>query len=566
MKLKKMLSAVVSAALAFGLPVVTPIPAGAENTGEQGVYTLFELRPEVHVLVPDSNGVRNVWFEGYSSKNPVVGALSSVAVEVEGEGHGSLMLRHERSGMSGGTDATDWRSSPLVINNGEYAWSGLSLDETKLLYVDIRDYVSVDKVKLIKDGEVIITYDIQNEIDKYKWSRSSTDKITVNKGKLQLCGVTAANIKDVYFKVTYGKGQDFSASLNEFVVTVLSSGGGNVYDKDTDKTYTQDEIANRCAIYSLNNITDLEASQLVNYGFEVKPFYGNVMKIEMIVPGVKHEHIMNNAWNRDSFTHYKVCKTGCGEVMERGYHDFVKKTLIKEPTCIAEGEQEEACSVCGYTRTVKLPMKYHTFDSNEYKYLNGDCHWQECSVCHSPVDEKLNEYTYRYPDKYYPKNKKNFEPHSLNDGIALVTPTNSTKGITKFSCYTCSYAKYEEVDISGGTAAHEHYAEEWSTDENSHWYKCVIDGTEFEKAAHDFDGGVIDPASPGVKKCTCQTCGYVKKIPCSDLNTDDKTDDADVQVLKIVLEGGSVTDKKYDLNDDGNVDNWDLSELRRLAK
>ncbi len=119
---------------------------------------------------------------------------------------------------------------------------------------------------------------------------------------------------------------------------------------------------------------------------------------------------------------------------------------------------------------------------------------------------------------------------------------------------------YEEVDAISGSGTHAHFAEKWKGDKTNHWRVCVIDGKTFEMSEHNFDGGVM---IDGVKVYTCQTCGYRL---CGDLDGDGKINSGDMVILQKALSGETAASKVLDLNDDGNVDNWDLSELRKMME
>ena len=74
-----------------------------------------------------------------------------------------------------------------------------------------------------------------------------------------------------------------------------------------------------------------------------------------------------------------------------------------------------------------------------------------------------------------------------------------------------------KTETSTTPVAHVHaYAEDWTTTDDYHWHKatCEHEVTK-DKAMHDFDDGVIEqPATEsehGVKKYTCQTCGFEKR-------------------------------------------------------
>lgn len=103
-------------------------------------------------------------------------------------------------------------------------------------------------------------------------------------------------------------------------------------------------------------------------------------------------------------------------------------------------------------------------------------------------------------------------PHSFSSEV--IDPTFETKGFTVHTCDVCGYQYTSDfVDPL------EHsYSETYSYDESEHWRACIDSGYEGEyidRAAHDYgEWDIVEAAAmdvPGLKKHTCETCGYVEE-------------------------------------------------------
>lgn len=71
--------------------------------------------------------------------------------------------------------------------------------------------------------------------------------------------------------------------------------------------------------------------------------------------GEDHEHIYEDEWVYDSDNHWKECI--CGEAGEKDEHVWDEGTVIKEATANADGTMLYECTICGMTRTERIPKK-----------------------------------------------------------------------------------------------------------------------------------------------------------------------------------------------------------------
>ena len=83
---------------------------------------------------------------------------------------------------------------------------------------------------------------------------------------------------------------------------------------------------------------------------------GKELRTEVIpVLGPDHEHEYDGEWTYDGDDHWKECI--CGEPGEKGEHTWDEGTVIKEATANSDGTMLYECTVCGMTRTERIPKK-----------------------------------------------------------------------------------------------------------------------------------------------------------------------------------------------------------------
>ena len=101
--------------------------------------------------------------------------------------------------------------------------------------------------------------------------------------------------------------------------------------------------------------------------------------------------------------------------------------------------------------------------------------------------------------------------HAFSEWKVIKEASEETEGIKERSCTVCSYKEEKKIE----KLEHTHkYAEEWSSDENHHWYKatCEHDKEVKDKSEHAFsEWKVIKEASEeteGTKERSCTVCSY----------------------------------------------------------
>ena len=238
-------------------------------------------------------------------------------------------------------------------------------------------------------------------------------------------------------------------------------------------------------------------------------------------------HTVGDSYEFDDYQHWKVCQVCgsdiyredhsfdsddnvclvCGETIERHHHDivFVEE---KAPTCAEEGLKEHYyCAGCekyfadsegneeiSYSDLIieKLEHQYET-RSDEKE------HWQECTLC---------------------GDKKDVQNHNMEE--ETIEPTCCADGAVNNICQDCGYTV--EVEVLPATGDHV-FAEEYSTDEDSHWFSCTNEEcTErYQLAEHSYTKLEIvkNPtcSEEGILNHICEVCGHTKSEPIPVSNT-----------------------------------------------
>lgn len=160
--------------------------------------------------------------------------------------------------------------------------------------------------------------------------------------------------------------------------------------------------------------------------------YDSVCDAECNVCGAVREasHKFSTAWSKDASGHWHVCSK-CGEKADIGKH---------YPGPAATEEKAQLCLTCGYTLTAKL-NHVHEYEKKWTSDVTG--HWYACTGC---------------------EEQKDFQDHVFDD---LCDP----------DCNICGYV---------ADTAHS-YEEEWQYDESGHWSVCILCGSESGLEAHTTD-------------------------------------------------------------------------------
>lgn len=128
----------------------------------------------------------------------------------------------------------------------------------------------------------------------------------------------------------------------------------------------------------------------------------------------------------------------------------------------------------------------------EWKWNESE-HWHEC--VNESHDDKFDE-----------------APHTFDDGLVTLAPTEQKEGVKTYTCTQCNYKKTTTIN----KLEHVHTFETgWTTNEEKHWHasSCGHDVKKSEED-HKFGSWIVEtPADYGVvgkEKATCETCSYSK--------------------------------------------------------
>jgi hypothetical protein len=163
-------------------------------------------------------------------------------------------------------------------------------------------------------------------------------------------------------------------------------------------------------------------------------------------------------------------------------HNWVDDAEVPA-TCTEAGRAAgRTCSLCDKKEG------YETIDALGHDFAeewttDADKHWYDCSRC----DVKDAEAAHEYADE------------------VTLAPTCVDKGVRTYTC-SCGHSYTEEIAELG----HD-FAEEWTNDENNHWYDCSRCEVNDATAAHNYT--VENTTLPtctetGLDTYTCTECGH----------------------------------------------------------
>lgn len=80
----------------------------------------------------------------------------------------------------------------------------------------------------------------------------------------------------------------------------------------------------------------------------------NAVDVAATYKDIEEEHIHNyGQWQHNDTQHWKECS--CGDVIDRGTHDFENWITDREATAIETGAKHRKCQTCGYRQTGTIP-------------------------------------------------------------------------------------------------------------------------------------------------------------------------------------------------------------------
>ena len=310
------------------------------------------------------------------------------------------------------------------------------------------------------------------------------------------------------------------------------------------------------------------------------------------------EHVHEMDIKRDKEYHWKQCHI-CNEIQDKEEHDWIfDEEESEESTVDKEGYNSYYCSVCGEEKVETVPKLQHQC----YEYLSmiprkeatctheGNIKYYKCSQCGKlyydgyPLKEikyanelvlvkKSHIYSTKWTsdENYHWKQCVNCgvvsvvskQVHVWGGEKTVIEPTETRKGLVKYTCTICGREQEKEVsalghmcvnhltkiepkeasckeegndtyytckcgkwysddraeklilnhnDVIRDKLAHT-YGDGWEHNENYHWKVCVICGTAdmSDKQSHIWnDGEIIDEPTEtetGTAKYTCIDCG-----------------------------------------------------------
>lgn len=180
----------------------------------------------------------------------------------------------------------------------------------------------------------------------------------------------------------------------------------------------------------------------------------------------KHEHTYSQAWSSDATNHWHAATCEHTTLKDsQAAHTFNSGVITKESTETVQGEKKYTCTVCGYSKTEKLPLAEHTH----------------------VFDQQLAEEQY------------------------LKSAATCTEKAVYFVSCKCG-EKGAETFESGDALGH-NFGTEWISDGDGHWHKCERCEQTSDYAAHtaEIDSAVAASCTEDglTEGSHCSICKYV---------------------------------------------------------
>ena len=146
----------------------------------------------------------------------------------------------------------------------------------------------------------------------------------------------------------------------------------------------------------------------------------------------KNKHDFATEWKYDETYHWHECTTKKhSDTSEKIAHDFDGGEITTQPTEQTKGAKTFTCNTCGYQKVEEVAQLTHVHTFNESKWESDENnHWHAATCAHT--DEK-----------------KDFAPHTWNDGVITKPSDYGVVGEKKFTCTVCEYSKTEENPALG---------------------------------------------------------------------------------------------------------------------
>lgn len=153
-----------------------------------------------------------------------------------------------------------------------------------------------------------------------------------------------------------------------------------------------------------------------------------VLSLSLFTACKKNKHDFAAEWKYDETYHWHECTTKKhSDTSEKIAHDFDGGEITTQPTEQAKGVKTFTCNTCGYQKVEDVAQLTHVHTFNESKWESDENnHWHAATCAHT--DEK-----------------KDFAPHTWNDGVITKPSDYGVEGEKTFTCTTCSATRAESV-------------------------------------------------------------------------------------------------------------------------
>ena len=198
-----------------------------------------------------------------------------------------------------------------------------------------------------------------------------------------------------------------------------------------------------------------------------------------------------NSWAKTSDSkHSRIC-TKC-DLEESKSHNWENGTVVKEATCVAEGQQQISCKDCGSESVKSIsPTGVHIY--TDFSYIDESNHQKVCKMCN---EQTVSEHT--------------LSNHWKQDNLYHWTSCSECNGHIRHEEHVFSNGCTEPCDICGFTLSSGHkVGNELYNNEDLHWEICVRCNQEVNHQNHIYASDCDED---------CNSCGYIRKTTTSHNN------------------------------------------------
>lgn len=191
-----------------------------------------------------------------------------------------------------------------------------------------------------------------------------------------------------------------------------------------------------------------------------------------------NNHTYGNATKVDDSNHKATC-TVCGQEQTVA-HSWNSGTVTKQATCDQIGARERTCSVtgCGATKTETI-AKTGNHSYGAWMNTDSQSHSRACSVC-----GKQETSAHAYSNSWKHDETSHYQLCDVCKGAsnpASHVPGPAATETTDQVCLVCM-----RILVPRTTHVHS-FSDQWTSDENGHWYACNACDRQEAYAAHGYD-------------------------------------------------------------------------------